>query len=127
MVAGEVSAELQRAITDHINLCANCRTDYEELKQEQELLLSADVPGLSPYFVTRTIARVQELARKKREAGSWLRLHWLWRFAAGLVVAIGLAVGIVIGTGLGSNGGTSADLAVLNTIPSIEELFAGGE
>ncbi len=125
MIDGELDTGVMEAMAAHLEVCSECRVEFEQIKRDRELLLSAGLPELPDYFVTRTIAQVRESDVKRMSAGQPAGL--LWRVAFVLFVAIGLGVGIIIGAGIGGNGGSGGELATINAVPSIEELFAGGE
>jgi anti-sigma factor RsiW len=108
-----LTAEIYR----HLETCAHCRQEFELLQADQRLLQSLSVPEISPYFTTRTLARIRTL----KPAPGLPKL--LWQTAVTLLLLAGIGLGIFIGSGLAQNTATSPELAALNTEPSIEEIF----
>ncbi|MEO0070822.1 MAG: zf-HC2 domain-containing protein [candidate division WOR-3 bacterium] len=120
---GEIEAGLKEKIHSHIDGCPECRKEFEELEALKKFLSSASVPEMSPYLLTRTIARLKEA--KVLPISGWQVL--VWRVVAVVLIVIGIGVGVLLGLGIGSNGEVNGELAALNSEPSIEELFAIGK
>lgn len=118
---GEAPAELRAAVEDHLERCAGCRKEFQELKEIKALLQSMPSPEMPSYLTARVLARLQE-----KESAQPGFIPVLWRIAAALLIAIGLGLGVVIGQGLAGNGGTGDEIATLNAEPTLEEFFGGG-
>lgn len=118
---GEAPAELRVAVEDHIERCAECRKEFQELKEIKALLQSMPSPEMPSYLTARTLARLRE-----KESAHPGFIPVLWRIAAVLLVAVGLGLGVVIGQGLAGNGGTGDEIATLNAEPTLEEFLGGG-
>lgn len=115
---GELSGREMELLKRHLADCEHCRQEYELLRQNERLLQRLDVPEISPYFTTRTLARIRDL----RPAPALPRL--IWQTAVSLLILASIGLGILLGTSLAE--GNGAELAVLNSEPSIEELFTPG-
>jgi len=127
-VDGEVKEATRTGIEVHLAQCPDCRNELKMLKADQELLISVRVREISPYFTTRTLARIKALRDKKEP--QWALVRVIERAGAALLVLLGIGLGILLGTGLARNNGVSQEVAALNAEPSIEELFTvrlGGE
>lgn len=55
----------------HVEECESCGKELEELKATMALLDTWEVPGPSPYFMTRLEARVKE--EREAEPAGWLK------------------------------------------------------
>lgn len=74
----------------HLHACAECTGKLQEFRQTMALLDDWTVPGPSPYFDVRLMARLREEAHK--QPVGWL--HWLRRPA----LAVSLTMLVVLGS-----------------------------
>lgn len=92
MNSEQVSPELQA----HLRQCPKCAEQLAALRQTSSLLDAWSVPGPSPYFDTRLLARWRE----QKSAGGNLGYGWLgwlksrWQPALVAVLTLALAAGI---------------------------------
>ncbi len=124
---GELKGEVKVDVELHLAQCPDCRNELALLKADREVLTSVSVPELSPYFLTKTFARIREL--KERKEPFWTR-RFVYQAGAAFLVLLGIGLGIFLGSNLATHNGVSQEIATLNAEPSIEEIFAvdnGGE
>lgn len=124
---GELPDKAKLDVETHLTQCSDCRSELASLKADRELLSSVSVPELSPYFLTRTVARIRELKEQKEPV--WER-RLIYQAGAAVLVILGIGLGLFLGSNLAQNNGISQEIATLNAEPSIEELFVltdGGE
>ncbi|MEO0019957.1 MAG: zf-HC2 domain-containing protein [candidate division WOR-3 bacterium] len=118
---GELKGKAKLDLEAHLTQCSDCRNELAGLKADRELLSSVSVPELSPYFLTRTVARIRELNDQKEWV--WAR-RLVYQAGAAVLVLLGIGLGLFLGSNLAQNNGISQEIATLNAEPSIEELFA---
>ncbi|MEO0068953.1 MAG: zf-HC2 domain-containing protein [candidate division WOR-3 bacterium] len=118
---GELKGKAKLDLEAHLTQCSDCRNELAGLKEDRELMSSVSVPELSPYFLTRTVARIRELNEQKEPV--WAR-RLVYQAGAAVLVLLGIGLGLFLGSNLAQNNGISQEIATLNAEPSIEELFA---
>ena len=93
-----VSAEVRA----HVNICADCRTELEELRATMRLLDSWEAPEPTPFFDTRLRGRLRQ-EREAPPAGWWERTRARLLYGSNLhlrpVAAGALALLLAIGGG----------------------------
>lgn len=108
--AREVTAEAH----GHLEGCADCRGELEELRATMKLMDDWVAPEVNPYFDAKLLARLRA-ERQARPAGVWERLKARILYGSGLrmqsLMAGALAAVFMIG------GGAYFDLEVYNQRP----------
>jgi anti-sigma factor RsiW len=117
LLDGQLEENLRHEVVLHLDTCAGCRQELKLLQADRQLLQALTVPEISPYFTTRTLARIRTLKPVS------LLPKLLLRTAVSLLLLAGIGLGIFIGSGLVQNPGTTSELAALNSEPAIEEIF----
>jgi len=64
----------QPEVLDHVEGCASCRRELEELRASMAVLDQWEAPAPSPYFLTRLEARLRE--ERAAEPTGWLGQLW---------------------------------------------------
>lgn len=124
LIDQELSPAEQEVVSRHLEVCPDCQKQFQLLQQDQKLLLEVTAPEISPFFTTRTLARIREV----KPAAGWSRL--VWQTLASLLILAGIYLGVILGSNLATGNCPDSELSALNTEPSIEELFIpenGGE
>jgi hypothetical protein len=62
---GELSADDQKIVADHLAACASCRRTLEDMKKAQVLLRNLDEVEPPPFFEQRIMARIREDAASR--------------------------------------------------------------
>jgi len=90
------------AIREHVEQCAPCRAELDELKATMALLDTWEGPEPSPYFFTRLNARMRE-ERQAAPAGWFARLRARCAYGPSMhvrpIAAMALTVMLLIGGG----------------------------
>jgi anti-sigma factor RsiW len=109
-------------IERHLAGCAACRQELESLKADMELCASVEVPELSPYLVTRTMAEIRNPEPSRVLTGILVR-----RALAGAAAAVLVAAGVWVGSFLGGEiqGGSEngSSWYSVEGEPSLEDLY----
>jgi len=87
---GELTVEERRDITNHLEVCAECRTELEDTRAVRSAVQALPVldppPGLLP---------------DSAPAPRWSLLRPFWGWAAAGAAALALSIGLVFGAGSG--------------------------
>ncbi|UCG44011.1 MAG: zf-HC2 domain-containing protein [candidate division WOR-3 bacterium] len=117
-------------IERHLAGCAACRQELESLKADLELCASVEVPELSPYLATRTMAEVRSPERRRVLAGIVVRRALagivVRRALAGAAAAVLVAAGVWVGSFLGGEIQGSENGSSWYSVegePSLEDLY----
>lgn len=86
--------EPSAATLQHLQACAACATQLQELRQTMALLDEWEAPEPSPYFDTRLQARLREEKAAESARASRERFAWLPRPALAIAAALLIAVGV---------------------------------
>lgn len=122
-LAGETSGPDEDAVVRHLERCAACRAEFEELGADIELMAAVDAPDLSPFVVTRVMAEVRADGTQPELRRRLVFGRVLATAATVVLVALGTWVGAVLGAGLvGSDSGSGDEFQQLLTVESEQTL-----
>jgi len=98
----ELNAGVRAELDEHLENCAACRQQLDELRATMKLMDAWEAPEPNPYFLTRLNARLEE-ERAAQPAG-WLermkaRLVYGSRLTMRPVAAMALMVAVLVGGG----------------------------
>jgi len=99
---GEVSSTIQTGIKEHLNSCANCQADYEELRQMLDILKFEPVAPPTSFGEAwrerirneAPISNVVDLSSKQIKASKWYQKVPTWAAAAVILVCVGTFLGL---------------------------------
>jgi len=94
----------------HMQTCAECRVELEELQATFALLDGWEAPEPSPYFDSRLKARLREAAEAEPE-GFWERAKAWLQFSSGRSFRPALAAALAVVVIAGAGGGAYLELA----------------
>lgn len=120
-IDGELNDNMKFEIEAHLAHCPDCETELKMLIADTELLRAVIAPEISPYFLTKAVARIREIKREREPV--WVG-RFVWQAGAAALVLLGIGLGVLLGSNLAQSNGVSQEIATLNAEPSIEELFA---
>jgi len=119
---GEADEGRKSEIERHLAGCPACRQEFEYLKVDMELFAQVEVPELSPYLFTRTMAEIRNPERRRVPTGILVR-----RALAGAAAAVLVAAGVWVGSFLGGEiqGGSEngSSWYSVESEPSLEDLY----
>jgi anti-sigma factor RsiW len=101
---GELPADAEKAVREHLSLCRECNAAYERLKANHSLLLEC-LPDPNPpsHLKPQLLHKINTEAESSGRSGimSWIRLGHLapsasraWAAAAACVVLVAMAVSV---------------------------------
>ncbi|OYD15619.1 hypothetical protein CH330_05140 [candidate division WOR-3 bacterium JGI_Cruoil_03_51_56] len=101
----EITGPNRDAITRHLEICETCRQELEALNADIEGLRSVKTPEPSPYFVTRTMAQIQQTESATRGFKTRRTIGRVLTTAAAVVlIAVGIWFGAMLGNGIAESG-----------------------